>query len=170
MKVAFFDRDGTIINDYPDHEWTEVKRPEFMDGAIQTLKEVINKGYKIIIVTNQYVINEGYITLEQYLDITDQMLMELKWNDIEIHDIYFCPHAKAEGCCCIKPGTGMIRQSLKDYPNISLSESFVIGDSTVDIELAINMEMRGFGIACGNDCHDPRITIIDSIENLISHI
>ncbi|KIL45467.1 hypothetical protein [Jeotgalibacillus soli] len=36
MKVAFFDRDGTIIADYPDHEWSEVKHPVFIDGAIPT--------------------------------------------------------------------------------------------------------------------------------------
>ena len=54
MKIAFFDRDGTIIEDYLDHEWTRIKRPIFIEGSINTLKEVIKKGYKIIIITNQY--------------------------------------------------------------------------------------------------------------------
>lgn len=170
MKVAFFDRDGTIIDDYPDHEWTNIRRPIFIDGAIRTLKEVLNKDYKIIIVTNQYIINEGYITEEHYLDITEQMLIELKSNDIEIHDIYYCPHAKAESCYCNKPRTGMIMQSLKEYPNIDLSKSFIVGDSIVDVELAINMKIKGFGIGVGSEHRDTRIIQIDEIENLINYL
>jgi D-glycero-D-manno-heptose 1,7-bisphosphate phosphatase len=77
LRVAFFDRDGTIIEDYPDHEWTGINHPEFIDDSINTLKEVIEKGYKIIIITNQYIINEGYITIDQYHDINNQFKSEL---------------------------------------------------------------------------------------------
>jgi D-glycero-D-manno-heptose 1,7-bisphosphate phosphatase len=59
VKIAFFDRDGTIIKDYPDNDWRNVKHPEFIDNAVRTLKVVIEKGYKIVIITNQYLINEG---------------------------------------------------------------------------------------------------------------
>ncbi|MCM3758997.1 HAD-IIIA family hydrolase [Sporosarcina aquimarina] len=170
MKVAFFDRDGTIIDDYPDHKWTSVKRPVFLDGAIRTLKEVLNKGYKIIIITNQYIINEGYITEEQYQDITKQMLIELKNNDISIHDIYYCPHAKTDGCYCIKPRTGMIRQALKVYPDIDLSKSFMVGDSAVDVELAINMKIKGFGIGIGSEYDDKKIIQIEKIKDLINYL
>lgn len=170
LKVAFFDRDGTIIKDYPDHEWTNIKRPEFLEGAIRTLKEVLNKGYKIIIVTNQYIIDEGYITEEQYLDITEQMLFALKSNGIDIHDIYYCPHAKTEDCYCIKPRTGMIRQALKEYPYIDLSKSFMVGDSAVDVELAIDMKIKGFGIGIGSEYDDKKIMQIEKIEDLINYL
>ncbi|MGN7410827.1 D-glycero-alpha-D-manno-heptose-1,7-bisphosphate 7-phosphatase [Sporosarcina sp. SAFN-010] len=170
MKVAFFDRDGTIIDDYPDHKWTNIKRPIFLDGAIRTVKEVLNKGYKIIIVTNQYIINAGYIKEEQYQDITKQMLMELKSNDIDIHDIYYCPHAKTNGCYCIKPRIGMIRQALKEYPDIDLSKSFMVGDSAVDVELAMNMKIKGFGIGIGSEYDDKKIIQIEKIKDLINNL
>ncbi len=32
MKIAFLDRDGTIIKDYPDREWANIKTPEFLEG------------------------------------------------------------------------------------------------------------------------------------------
>lgn len=170
MKVAFFDRDGTIINDYPDHEWTVIKQPKFIDGAIQTLKEVANKGYKIIIITNQYIINEGYITTEQYNNITTQMINELNRHDIEVFDIYYCPHAIREDCSCSKPRAGMIRQALKNHPQINLCESFMIGDSNVDIELAINMSMIGFGIGVGSEYNNPKIKQLKTIEELVDYI
>ncbi|MBS4207693.1 HAD-IIIA family hydrolase [Bacillus sp. FJAT-50079] len=170
MKVAFFDRDGTIIDDYPDHEWMKIRQPVFIDGAIQTLNEVQQKGYKIIIITNQYIINEGHITIGQYHDINNQMLDELKRYDIEIYDIYYCPHAKIEECSCIKPRTGMIKNALINHPEINLSESFIIGDSIVDIELAIKMNMKGFGIGVGSEYRNTKIKQIKTIKDLTSYI
>jgi D-glycero-D-manno-heptose 1,7-bisphosphate phosphatase len=170
LKVAFFDRDGTIIDDYPDHVWSKVKHPVFIDGAIPTLKEVIKKGYKVIIITNQYIINEGHITIEQYHDINKQMIDELKRHEIEIYDIYYCPHAKAEGCSCIKPRTGMIEQALESHPEINLSESFMIGDSTVDVELALNMNIKGFGIGFGSEYNDAKIYQLATLNELTYYL
>ncbi|RCW64540.1 D-glycero-alpha-D-manno-heptose-1,7-bisphosphate 7-phosphatase [Saliterribacillus persicus] len=170
MKVAFFDRDGTIIEDYPDHEWTSIMHPVFIDGAINTLKEVISKGYKVIIVTNQYIINEGYITLEQYHNISDQIIRELKIHDIDVLDVFYCPHAKNEGCQCMKPRNGMIQQAIEKYPNIKLKESFMIGDSAVDIELAIRMKIKGFGIGVGAGYEDDNIVQLKNISELVQYI
>ncbi len=170
MKVAFFDRDGTIIEDYPDHEWSSIENPVFIEGAINTLKEVSRKGYKIIIITNQYIINEGYITMDQYHNITNQMICELKRPNIEIHDIYFCPHSKSEGCNCIKPNTGMIEQAMQKYPEINLEESFMIGDSVEDISLAINMGIKGFGIDIDVECREDNIYQLKTVKDLPLYI
>ena len=70
MKVAFFDRDGTIIEDYPDHKWTHIKDPVFISNSIEILKFVNQRGYEIIIITNQYLINEGFISFEQYQEVS----------------------------------------------------------------------------------------------------
>lgn len=40
MKVAFLDRDGTIVKDYKDEEWTHVNEPEFLEGAIKGLENL----------------------------------------------------------------------------------------------------------------------------------
>ncbi len=41
MKIAFLDRDGTIVRDYPDETWRLIKEPEFLNGAIEGLKKII---------------------------------------------------------------------------------------------------------------------------------
>jgi D-glycero-D-manno-heptose 1,7-bisphosphate phosphatase len=170
VKVAFFDRDGTIIEDYPDHEWTRIKNPVFKEGAINTLKEVLKKGYQIIIITNQYIIQEGHITIDQYHDITNQMINELKHQNIEILDIFYCPHSKREGCHCIKPNTGMIEQAIDKYPKINLEDSFMIGDSADDVNLAINIGIKGFGIGIGSNDNKGNIYQLNNIKDLISYI
>lgn len=146
MKIGFFDRDGTIIKDYPDEEWSTITHPEFLPGAIETLQQVMQKGYKIIIITNQYLINEGYLSLQQYEEMNKKMLEELTRHEVEIFDVFYCPHDRQEGCNCCKPQTGMVQNAIEKYPTIELNESFIIGDSIVDMELARQMNMVGFGI------------------------
>ncbi|MBB6451182.1 D-glycero-D-manno-heptose 1,7-bisphosphate phosphatase [Geomicrobium halophilum] len=166
FKIAFFDRDGTIIEDYPDHEWTNVKHPVFIDGSINTLKYVVGKGYKIIIITNQYIINEGSITIDQYHDIHNQMISILKSEGVDILDVFYCPHGKSEDCPCIKPKVGMIEQAIHKYPKINLDDSFMIGDSLVDVELAMNMGITGFGIGVGSNYTESNIYQLNATEEL----
>jgi D-glycero-D-manno-heptose 1,7-bisphosphate phosphatase len=65
MKVAFFDREGTIVDDYPDAAWAGLSEPSFTCGAIEALGGIRRAGYAISMVTNQYLIGEGFITQEQ---------------------------------------------------------------------------------------------------------
>ena len=44
------DRDGTIIKDYPDEKWREIKEPEFLKGSIEGLKRLKEMGYDFIII------------------------------------------------------------------------------------------------------------------------
>jgi len=170
LKVAFFDRDGTIIEDYPDHEWTGIEHPIFIEGSINVLKEVIRKGYKIIIITNQYIINEGYITIDQYHDINNQMINEFKKQGIELLDVFYCPHSKNEGCTSIKPEIGMIMKAIDKYPEIKLRVCFMIGDSTVDVELAIKLGIKGFGIGVGSNYKQKNIHQLNTIKDLPFYI
>ena len=66
MKVAFLDRDGTIIEDYEDEFWRNVTEPVFINGSIEGLRKIRQKGYEIIIITNQYLIDEKIISIQQY--------------------------------------------------------------------------------------------------------
>ena len=70
MKIAFLDRDGTINRDYPDLCWSQVKKPEILEGAIEAMNKFIIAGYKIIIITNQYIIGDGIISLSDYQSFT----------------------------------------------------------------------------------------------------
>lgn len=47
MKVAFLDRDGTIIEDYGDELWRNVTEPIFIKGSMDALREIKRKGYEI---------------------------------------------------------------------------------------------------------------------------
>ncbi len=146
MLTAFFDRDGTIAKEYPDEVWPTVTEVELMPGAIESMRFLRNKGYEIIIITNQYFIDEGTVALSQYEAYTEKMLSILKENDIEIKDIFFCPHARTNPCACRKPQTGMIEAALRKYTDIDMSRAFMVGDSECDLLLAKNMNIPAYGI------------------------
>ncbi len=118
-----------------------------MDGAIEGLLALQAKDFKLIIITNQPLINEGVITQSQYATFTTKMLHKLIEHGVSIFKIKYCPHARNEGCICIKPKTGMIDAILSEYPELNLEQSFFAGDSDSDMELAQTLGIRFFRIA-----------------------
>lgn len=170
MKTAFFDRDGTIIEDYKDEEWTHIQKPVFIEGALNTLHYVQDQKYKIIIITNQYLINERYITYKQYHQLTNLMVDHLHQQGIIITDIFFCPDSRYNLNNKLKPNPYMINQALKKYPEIDVDRSFIVGDSSDDMQLAVNTGIRGFVI--GEHGNSPRnnITSLKSISELPRHM
>ena len=150
LKIAFLDRDGTIIKDYPDEKWREIKEPEFLEGSIEGLKRLKEMGYDFIIITNQYLINDGIISLNDYQQFTGKFLKKLKEENIDILKIYFCPHNEKDHCHCKKPKPGMIEQAKIDFL-IDMNNSIYIGDSQVDYLLAKHFNLTFYGINYNGD-------------------
>ena len=150
MKIAFLDRDGTISKEYPDEEWNSITEPILLEGTIEGLKKIKEKEYEFIILTNQGLISKGIITEKQYEDYTNKLINILKENDIDILKVYHCPHRSIDNCNCKKPKTGMIDNALKDY-DIDLKNSFYIGDSYSDYELAKKFNLDFYGIKGRNN-------------------
>lgn len=146
MKVAFIDRDGTINSDYADDEWRYIHEPVLLDGSLEALKEIGNKGYQIIIITNQYLINDGIISLSQYRAFTKKLIQQLNDSGIDILDIFYCPHSRNENCNCLKPKTGLVDMAFTKYPDIEIAKSFIVGDSMSDVELGDKLGITTFGI------------------------
>lgn len=146
VKVAFLDRDGTINRDYPDDEWRNIRAPELLDGAAEAMRHLMALGYRIIIITNQYIIGEGFISLEQYESFTQRLLAELEARGVNVLDVFYCPHRRDSGCGCCKPMPGMVRAACEKYPQIDLAQSFFAGDSVADMQMAQACGLRFYGI------------------------
>ena len=145
IKVAFLDRDGTIVKECDDNRWINRTKPEFLKNSVEALKQMRKLNYHIIIITNQSLINKGLIKIEEYKEFNENLIHELNKNDIEILDIYYCPHTKEENCDCEKPKPGMILKACEKY-NIDMDKSFVAGDSDSDRGIAEYFNLKFFGI------------------------
>ncbi len=133
-KIAFIDRDGVINKKAASHEY--ITSPEafvFNEGIFPLLRTLKERGYHLVVVTNQRGIARGLLSLETLEKIHAHMRHELHARGIEILDIFFCPHEK-DSCQCRKPKPGLLKQAFNKYA-IEKSESILISDSSEDVEM-----------------------------------
>ncbi|MBI2106970.1 HAD family hydrolase [Candidatus Woesearchaeota archaeon] len=157
-KAIFLDKDGTIT---VDTGYTyKVEDLKFEDNALIALRLLQTPEYLLIIVTGQSGIGRGMYTEQDYHKFMKAMYEKFRLEGINIDGEYFCPHHPKEGigkykidCECRKPKIGMLEQAAREF-NIDLSQSWVIGDKTDDIEMGRRAGCRTILVRagkCGKD-------------------
>ncbi|MBU1344069.1 MAG: D-glycero-beta-D-manno-heptose 1,7-bisphosphate 7-phosphatase [Proteobacteria bacterium] len=134
--IVFIDRDGVINMDSPDYIKSRSEF-EFIPRSPEAIALLTQKGFDVIVITNQSVIGRKMITQETLDAIFQKMKVGVKKAGGKIKDIFFCPHTPRENCSCRKPNPGLILDAQKKY-QISLDQSCLVGDSAKDIECALN--------------------------------
>ncbi len=137
-KAVFLDRDGTIIIDKV--ETRKVEDLEFVKD-IDSLIDLIEADYLLVIVTNQSGIGKGNYTEKEMMTFNEFMLDRLKDRGITIDALYYCPHTQSDNCQCKKPKDGMLRRAAMEL-HIDLSKSMIIGDQNTDIMAGLNAGLR----------------------------
>jgi len=133
IKTIFLDRDGVINKEI--NYLNKIDDFEFLDGVFETCQYLISLNYKIIIITNQSGIARGYYSANDFQIITNWMIAEFKKNNVDILDVFHCPHSPSSNCDCRKPKPGMFIEA-KNKHNIDMLKSWMIGDSERDIRAA----------------------------------
>ena len=132
QKAIFLDRDGVINQDRHDYVKT-IDELQIFDKIYEPIKILKQKGFLIIVVTNQSAINRKLTTLEKVSEIHSKIQKYLQEYDTHIDKFYFCPHTPTENCNCRKPKPGLLLNAISDF-NIDPNISWLIGDKITDIE------------------------------------
>ena len=184
QRAIFIDRDGTI--NVSKGFISKADDLELIPGSIEAIKAINKSGALAIVITNQPVIARGECSFEELHNIHNKLKTILGEKGAFVDDIFYCPHHPDKGfegevpelkfdCECRKPKTGMIDEAVKKY-NIDLSKSYMVGDSTMDLETARNAGVKSVlvdtGFAGNDDKYDRNCDIeaknlFDAVEKII---
>jgi D-glycero-D-manno-heptose 1,7-bisphosphate phosphatase len=133
IKTIFLDRDGVINKEVGYLH--KIKDFKFIDGVFDACLYFRSLGYQLIIVTNQSGIGRGYYNEDDFHIVNNWMLEKFSKKDINILDVFFCPHGPESDCDCRKPKPGMFNQANNKY-GIDMKNSWMIGDKEADVQAA----------------------------------
>jgi D-glycero-D-manno-heptose 1,7-bisphosphate phosphatase len=146
VAAVFLDRDGTFIHD-ADY-CSDPKQVKIFDGVSDALRRLKQRGYKIIVITNQSGIGRGFFTEQQYRAVEAEVSRQIGPDLIDA--TYFCPDVPGQPSQFRKPAPGMVLQAAREH-NVDLARSFFVGDKEIDAECAHNAGARAIRVRTGFD-------------------
>jgi HAD superfamily hydrolase (TIGR01662 family) len=127
--LVLFDRDGTLVRDYPYNGDPEFVRP--VPGAREAVDALRARGVRVGVVSNQSGVARGLITRDQ----VDACMARLDEILGPFDTIQVCPHGPDDGCPCRKPAPGMVKAACAEL-DVDPARCVVIGDIGADVEAA----------------------------------
>ncbi|WP_315814311.1 HAD family hydrolase [Paraflavitalea speifideaquila] len=138
--TLFLDRDGVINHEKHQDYIYNYDEFRFYDGVLEALAALAGRFNKIVITTNQRGVGKGLMTEADLHQLHERMLTDITAAGGRIDKIYYCTsldnnHPNR------KPHPGMAREAVKDFPEIDLHKSFIIGNNISDMEFGRNAGM-----------------------------
>jgi D-glycero-D-manno-heptose 1,7-bisphosphate phosphatase len=137
-RGLILDRDGVVNEDSGYLHRIEACR--FVDGIFELTAAFAQRGFTIVIASNQSGIGRGYYTEADFEQLMAWMKAEFAGRGVTIAGVYHCPDHPTEGLGAYrranpwrKPGPGMLLQAARDF-GLDLGRSWTVGDQMSDIE------------------------------------
>lgn len=122
------------------------KDVDVFEGVAAALRQLKDRGYKLLVITNQSGIGRCYFTEEQYRAVEREVARQIGAEVIDA--TYFCPHLPDVSCKCRKPSPEMVFEAARDH-NLDLGRSFLVGDKKSDIECGRNAGIKTILVQTG---------------------
>jgi histidinol-phosphate phosphatase family protein len=170
--AVLLDRDGTL-NELDGY----IRRPEqlrLIPGVAKALARLNRSKYRTALVSNQPIIARGECDEAGMRQIHNRLETLLGAEGAYLDAIYYCPHHPDAGfpgeradlkirCDCRKPAIGMILRALREL-NLSLADSWFIGDTTRDILAARRAGLLSILLQTGDAGRDGRYPALPDLE------
>jgi len=145
-RAVFLDRDGVVVELVWDDVDGAFEGPTASDdvrlvpGAADAIRRIRSLDYRTVVVSNQPGAAKGKASQEELLEAHERVVRLLAEQGVMIDDYRYCLHHPdaidpmlANACDCRKPKPGMLLAAAAKL-DIDLSQSWMIGDSDVDME------------------------------------
>lgn len=108
-----------------------------LPGVPKALKDLRAAGFKLVVVTNQSGVARGYFSLFDLAKIHRELKRRLAKSGAKWDALYFSPHGPDSKHPWRKPGIGMLLAAKKRF-RLDLESSYFVGDTTADVQTALN--------------------------------
>jgi len=139
--TLFIDRDGVINNEITGQYVLTWDDFVFSEGVLKAFEILARNFGRMIVVSNQRGVGKGLMTEEDLTDIHQQMKAGIERSGGRIDQIYYCTE-KEDTCFYRKPNPGMAIKALKDFPEIDLQKSIMIGNKPSDMRFGRAADMH----------------------------
>jgi D-glycero-D-manno-heptose 1,7-bisphosphate phosphatase len=147
LRTVFLDRDGVLNEKMPEGSYVPSRREfHLLPGVAESIGRLNRAGLRVVAVSNQRGIALGLYTAADVRDIHAALQELLASQGAHVDGFYFCPHDIGQ-CNCRKPLPGMFEQAVAEFPQITVEESAIIGDSLSDVEFGHRLGMLTIFIA-----------------------
>lgn len=146
QKAIFLDRDGVINKELGDYV-CKFEDFEILTHNYDALNELQDRGYIVLVATNQGGLAKGWYTEETLTKMHEYLRADYLSHGIKILDFYYCSHHPnfTGECDCRKPKPGMLLRGIEEH-NLDASLSYFIGDKFTDVEAAEAAGVNGIKI------------------------
>lgn len=152
-KILFIDRDGTLIREPADEQVDDLSKLEFVPGVIGALSRIAaTTDYRLVMVSNQDGLGTDSFPEQTFWPAHRAMLRTFEGEGVRFDQVLIDRSFPQDNAPGRKPRTGMVTgylNELLDYDN-----SYVIGDRRTDMELAVNMGVKGLYLGREEDVRD----------------
>lgn len=157
QPAVFLDRDGTLNREVDGVTCPEIL--ELLPGVAEAIHELNHNGIRAVVISNQPIIAKGFCRESDVQAVHNKLETLLGQQHAFLDHIYYCPHHPEKGfdgervelkiaCDCRKPGIGMIERAVRDL-NIDLGRSWLVGDTTTDVQTAKNAGLKSILVRTG---------------------
>ncbi len=134
--AIFLDRDGTLNED--TGYLYEISAWRWLSGALEAIAMLREKGYALVVITNQSGIARGYYTAQDMHNLHAWVNTCLAQQNLHLDAFYHCPHHPnfSGACSCRKPSPFLLQKAAQEL-QLDLTQSFMIGDKMSDVKAGL---------------------------------
>lgn len=166
-KVLFIDRDGTLIKEAPPtYQLDSFSKLEFYPDMFYYMRKIATElEYELVMITNQDGLGTASFPEDTFWPLQNFVMTSLTNEAIHFSEVFIDKTYPAENAPTRKPATGMLTRYLNN-PAYDIANSFVIGDRITDMQLAKNLQCKGFWLNMDSSLGAAEINdTIDELKN-----